>query len=87
LVSRLLPPDLVADLGVELAANGKPNVTVSLAREPTANERQRIEQVVEHAVLHDEGGVTSSVACARAQSCTRAFPGSPNVWSRRQTIA
>jgi tetratricopeptide (TPR) repeat protein len=51
LVSRQLPPDLVADLGVELAAGGKPNVTVSLARAPTAAERQLIAQVIEHAVL------------------------------------
>lgn len=51
LLSRQLPPDLVADLGVELVANGKPNVTISLARAPTTNERELLEQVVEHAVL------------------------------------
>jgi tetratricopeptide (TPR) repeat protein len=51
LVLRQLPPGLVGDLRVELQADAKPNVSVFLARQPTAEERQLLAQVIEHAVL------------------------------------
>jgi tetratricopeptide (TPR) repeat protein len=51
MVLRQLPSDLIGDLRVELQPNAKPNVSVFLAREPTADERRLLEQVIEHAVL------------------------------------